>query len=88
MNYLIIFILKLFENALSTLRLIVIADGRKLIGAFLQLVFSVFFVFSTSMVVIDVTKDPLKIVVFGIGSFIGSYLGSYIEEVIYKKRKP
>lgn len=86
MIYLLIFILKLIENMLSTLRLIVIAHGKKLFGAFLQLVYSLFFIISTSIVVIDIQKDIFKLIVFGMGSFIGSYLGSVVEEKIYKKK--
>ena len=35
---------------------------------------------STGLVVVNVNKDPLKIVFFCLGSLVGSYLGSIIEE--------
>ena len=37
LTYLAIFIAKIIENTLSTLRLIVVAKGKKLFGAILQL---------------------------------------------------
>ena len=88
MIYVSIFFLKLFENMLSTFRLIVIAHGKKVCGALIQFLFSIFFIISTSLVVIDINQDYLKLFIFGLGSLVGSYLGSTIEEFIYKKREP
>lgn len=87
MIYLSIFLLKMFENMLSTFRLIVIAHGKKICGALIQFLFAIFFIVSTSLVVIDINKDYLKLFVFGLGSLVGSYLGSTIEELIYKKKR-
>lgn len=80
--YFLIFIFKVLENTLSTLRIIVVANGRKLLGALLQGVIALVWAFSTSLVVIDVLKDPFKIVSFTFGSLVGSYIGSLIEEKI------
>jgi len=78
--YFLIFITKIIENALGTLRLIVVASGKKWIGSILNGVIAIIWVIGTSMVLVDVTKDPLKIVFFCIGSILGSYLGSFMEE--------
>lgn len=80
--YLIIFIFKVTENTLSTLRIIVVANGKKLLGAILQGLIALVWAFSTGLVVVDVLKDPLKVVAFTLGSLIGSYVGSLIEEKI------
>jgi len=83
MNYIIytiIFLSKTIELALGTLRLIVVANGKKLLGAILQAIASLVWVFAVGLVVVDVTSDPLKIVAFAIGSAFGSYLGSFLEE--------
>ena len=80
--YLFILFSKTFENTLGTLRFIVTTNGQKLLGSILQLVISVIWILSTGLVVIDITKDPLKIVFFCMGTLIGSYLGSYLEEKI------
>lgn len=80
--YLFIFISKIIENALSTLRLIVVANGKKLIGAFLNGIIALIWLFVTGMVIINVKEDPIKIIIFCLGSIVGSYLGSLIEEKI------
>lgn len=78
--YFTIFISKVIENSLATLRLIVVANGKKLLGAFLQFAIALVWVIVTGMVVVNLTKDPLKIIFFALGSFVGSYCGSLIEE--------
>lgn len=80
--YFIIFIFKVTENTLSTLRIIVVANGKKLLGSILQGVIALIWVFSTGLVVVDVLSDPFKVVSFTLGSLIGSYIGSLIEEKI------
>jgi len=80
--YLFIFISKIIENALATLRLIVVANGKKLLGAFLNGIIALIWLFVTGIVIINVKKDPIKIIIFCLGSIVGSYLGSLIEEKI------
>lgn len=83
MNYIIytiIFLSKTIELALGTLRLIVVANGKKLLGAILQGIAALVWVFAVGLVVVDVTSDPWKIVAFAVGSAFGSYLGSFLEE--------
>ena len=82
MTYILIFSFKVIENTLSTLRIIVISNGKKLLGAILQGAISIIWVISTSMVVINIQKDPIKIISFTLGALIGSYIGSIIEEKI------
>lgn len=88
LTYILIFIFKIIENTLSTLRIIVIADRKKILGAILQAAVSLVWVISTSLVVINIQKDPLKIIAFTLGALIGSYLGSIIEEKTKKMEKP
>lgn len=80
--YFLIFISKIVENAVGTLRLIVVANGKKKLGAFLQGIVALVWIFGTGIVIVDIDKDILKIVIFIIGSIVGSYLGSIIEEKI------
>ena len=84
--YILIFIFKIVENTLSTLRIIVIADRKKILGAILQGTVSIVWVISTSLVVINIQKDIFKIISFTLGAFIGSYIGSIIEEKITNKK--
>lgn len=78
--YSIIFFSKVLENALGTLRLIVVADGRKLLGSILQGVISLIWILVVGIVVQNILEDPYKIVFFILGSVVGSYLGGIIEE--------
>jgi len=80
MVYFLIFISKIIENALSTLRLIVVANGKKKLGAILQGIVALVWIFVTGIVIVDINKDPIKIIIFCIGSIVGSYLGSLLEE--------
>ena len=80
MTYLIIFLLKILENTLGTLRLIIVSNGKKLEGAILNFLLAIVWVISTSMVVID--NNIYKVLVFAFGSLIGSYCGSILEEKI------
>ncbi len=80
--YFLIFVFKVLENTLSTLRIIVVANGRKLLGSILQGIIALVWAFSTGLVVVDVLHDPLKVVSFTLGSLVGSYIGSLIEEKI------
>lgn len=80
--YTLIFVSKIVENALATLRLIVVANGKKMLGAVLNGIIGIVWIFATSMVIVDINKDLFKIVFFCLGSAVGSYLGSFIEEKI------
>ena len=82
MIYIGIFISKILENTLSTLRIIVVSNGKKKLGAILQGLVALIWIFVTGVVIIDINKDIVKIVFFVIGSIAGSYLGSCLEEKI------
>ena len=82
MIYLAIFISKIIENALSTLCLILVSNGKKKLRALLQGVVTVVWLIVTGVVIIDIDKDIFKIIAFCFGSLVGSYIGSLIEEKI------
>lgn len=82
MIYIFIFLSKVLENALGTLRLILVSNGKKVLGAILQLVIGLLWVYTTGLVINDIKSDFLKVIAFSIGSLIGSYIGSYLEEKI------
>ncbi len=81
-TYFLIFVLKIIETTLGTLRLIVVANGKKWFGTILQGVIAVIWVLSAGIVIVNINDDPLKIVFFALGSLVGSYIGSLIEEKI------
>ena len=80
--YFLIFIAKVIENGVATLRLIFVANGKKIIGAILQFTTALIWVLSTGIVVTNITSDPIKVIFFALGSLVGSYVGSIIEEKI------
>lgn len=77
--YLIILFCKILENTLATVRLIVVANGKKMLGAVLNFIVSIIWVFTAGIVIVNINEDLLKIFFFCLGSGIGSYIGSYIE---------
>ena len=78
MIYLIIFFLKILENTISTLRLILISYGKKLGGAILLFITSIIWIITSGITIINI--NIFGILVFAIGSAIGSYFGGFIEE--------
>ena len=80
MVYLFIFICKILENSIATLRLIIVSNGKKIEGAILNFILSFIWIISTSLVVLN--NNIYKILIFAIGSLIGSYVGSILEEKI------
>jgi len=80
--YISIFSLKVLENCLATIRIILISNGKKNAGSILIFLISLLWIVSTSVTVININRDIFKIFVFSFGSLIGSYLGSFLEEKI------
>ena len=80
--YIIIFLSKVVENMLATLRIIVVANGKKLLGAILQGLVALVWVCITGVVVTNILENPFKIIAFALGSIVGSYLGGVLEEKI------
>ncbi len=77
--YIIIFFCKVLENALATLRVIVISNGKRILGAFLAGATAILWVFTAGAVLKDVHEDLFKVFFFCFGTFVGSYVGCYIE---------
>lgn len=80
--YFIIFLLKIAENTLATLRTIFISNGKKWLGAILIFIISILWAISGSIVIINIGKDIFMLFIYSLGSFVGSYVGSFMEEKI------
>lgn len=78
--YLLIFLAKVLENALSTIRLIVVAHNKKILGAVLQFIVILIWLLVAGTVLVNISEDVYKIVAYAVGSMVGSYVGSLIEE--------
>ena len=82
MVYLSIFIFKIIEDALATLRLIVVSNGKKVFGAVLQFIVTLIWIILTGTVLLGIREDIFKAIAFALGALAGSYLGSLLEERI------
>lgn len=85
MNILIyagILFFKTIEEALRTLHIIVVSNGKKWLGAIVQFFVAIIWILVTGSVIVDIKEDPLKILFYALGSLLGSYIGSVIEEKI------
>ena len=78
--YIAIFVFKIIEDALATLRLIVVSNGKKKLGAILQFVVTLIWIILTGTVLMGLQKDIFKAISFAFGALFGSYLGSVLEE--------
>lgn len=76
-----IFILRLIDQTLGTLRALYVNKGRPGIGAILGFVESAIWVLAISQVIKDL-NDPLLIIGYGLGFAAGTISGSYIESTI------
>ncbi|QSX05532.1 DUF2179 domain-containing protein [Sedimentibacter sp. zth1] len=77
--YIIIFLAKIVEVTLMTLRVVYINKGEKLIGAIIAF-FEVFiWIIVVSSVLNNLAEDPIKILVYCSAFAIGNYLGVIIE---------
>ena len=63
-----IFIFKAIEEALRTLHIIVVANGKKWLGAIIQFFVAIIWLVVTGTVIVDIKKDPLKIFFYALGS--------------------
>lgn len=80
--YFAIFVFKIIEDALATLRLIVVSNGKKKLGAVLQFVVTLIWIVLTGTVLMGLQKDVFKAIAFAFGALVGSYFGSVLEEKI------
>lgn len=77
--YFSIFFLKLLENAIGTIRMIIATNGKKFLGAILQFLIGIVWVMSASLAITNIQTDPIKVIIFALGSAIGSYVGCVVE---------
>lgn len=78
MTYLFIFGLRILENSLATLRLILVSNGKKLLGSILLALTSIIWLTSSSIAIKNI--NIIMVLIFSIGSLVGSFVGSLIEE--------
>ncbi|MBC7960149.1 MAG: DUF2179 domain-containing protein [Vallitaleaceae bacterium] len=78
--YFLIFIVKVFEVTLATTRIVLITKGERVKGALIGFFEVIIWVILVSTVLTDITKDPIKIIIYALGFALGNFVGSIVEE--------
>lgn len=77
--YLFILVLKTVEVSMATLRIVLITKDERVKGAMIGFFEVIMWVILVSTVLTNVTEDPIKVVVYGLGFALGNYVGSIVE---------
>ena len=77
--YIIIFILKVIEIAIGTVRTILVNKGYSLFASLISIIEILLWVFVASSVLVGLTAAPLKGVIYAAGFAVGVYVGSILE---------
>ncbi|HCX63264.1 MAG TPA: hypothetical protein DHU59_12620 [Clostridiales bacterium] len=80
--YIIIFLAKIIEVSIATIRLVYINKGERVIGAILAFVEIIIWLIVVSSVLNNISEDPLKMFVYAIAFSLGNYIGITIESKI------
>ena len=76
-----IFLLRLLDQTLGTLRILYVNKGKPLFGAILGFIESAIWIVAISQVIQDL-NDPFLIFGYALGFAAGTIMGSYIEDTI------
>jgi len=80
MIYFLIFVAKLLEVAIATVRTVLMARGNRVAASLLSAVEITIWLIVTSTVLMGLSEDPLMAVAFGLAFATGIYLGIMIED--------
>ena len=79
-TYILIFIAKLTEVSIATVRVVLTARGNRLISCLLAAVEITLWIVVASNVLLGITEDPLRAVAYGLAFAIGIYIGIALED--------
>lgn len=77
--YAFIFVGKMVEVTIDTLRIMFIGKGKRMAGAVLGFVCVFLWIVLVNSVLTDISKDPLKVIVYCVAYACGIYLGTTLE---------
>ena len=80
MIYVLIFLAKLLEVSVATVRLVLTAKGNRLVASLLSAGEITIWIIVTSTVLLGLREDPLRAVAFGLAYVAGIYFGILIED--------
>ncbi len=78
-----VFLLRILNNALTTIRFVAIARGQNTLSSVLAVIESLIFAFTIANVVSDLT-DPVMLGAYSVGFGIGSYVGLWLERLFIR----
>lgn len=79
-TYMFIFFAKIIEVSLMTIRTVLITRGEKLYGSMIGFVEVSIWLYVIGKVLVNIDKDPIKMVVYALGFTCGNYIGCILEE--------
>lgn len=77
--YLTIMVAKVVEVSMSTIRMVYINKGERVIGAILGFVEVMIWLIVVSSVLNNITKDPIKVFIYAASFGLGNYIGVTLE---------
>ena len=80
MIYALIFLGKLLEVAISTVRVVLTARGNRLVASILGAVEITMWLLVASTVLLGISEDPLRAVAYGLAFAVGIFVGITIED--------
>jgi len=80
MIYFLIFIAKLTEVSIATVRIVLTAKGNRIVASLLSSVEITLWLIVASTVLLGISEDPLRAVAYGLAFVVGIYLGILIED--------
>ena len=78
--YLFIFLGKIAEVAVATVRVVLINRGERVTGSLIAFVEILLWLIVTGSVLVGYQEDPLKVLVFCVAFAAGNFIGSWLEE--------
>lgn len=82
LTYVLIFMAKILEVSLMTLRTVFITRGEKLYGAMIGFFEVSIWLYVIGNVLVGIKDDPIRMVVYALGFACGNYIGCTIEDKI------
>jgi uncharacterized protein YebE (UPF0316 family) len=79
-SYVAIMLAKSVEVSLMTVRVTLVTKGEKTIGAVIGFFEVMLWLYLASMVMTDITSNPIKAVFYSLGFALGNYFGIKLEE--------
>lgn len=77
--YIFIFLGKIIEVAISTLRMVLISRGERTMGSFIAFFEMILWLIITALVLTDIYTDTYKLLVLALAFAVGNYVGSWLE---------